>query len=300
MDSEVTVKHEADEIRKAGGAGRWLGIGSVLLLMLLSMIPQTAEAAGEELFSQQCASCHALSSQRVVGPGLAGVVDLRDGDWLIRKITEPDRLASEGDAVTAELVGEYGLAMPNLGVTVAQAESIIAYLGAAAGDGQALAAAAGAGVPSTDTVFTSTQVEEGRALFEGSMRFENRGVSCNACHNVDHPDVFGGGSLAVDLTDSHQRLGSASVGAMLQNPPFPAMRVAYENRPLTEEEIASLTAFLQEASSADAEPTNYGARFFGAGLLGVLILIGFFSILWGGRRRESVNQSIYDRQLKSR
>lgn len=301
MDREVTVKFEDRQFREAvrgedGSSvstisGRWIGIFSILALAFVLMTPEVAEAApGEDLFSQHCASCHALSSERVVGPGLAEVVEERDRDWLIRKIIEPDRLAREGDSITAELVSDFGMEMPNLGIAEDQADAIVSYLASADVDGAA----------PVDQTFTESQAEQGRALFEGSIRFENRGVSCNACHNVDHGDVFGGGSLAADLTDSYSRLGAAGMNSMLDNPPFPVMRVAYEDKPLTEEEIASLTAFLEQAAQDPAETTFYGANFLGSGLLGTLLLFGLFSFLWRGRRRKSVNQSIYDRQVKSR
>src|SRR5688500_6922018 len=39
--------------------------------------------AGETLFKNNCAACHAASAEVVVGPGLAGVTQRRPEDWLI-------------------------------------------------------------------------------------------------------------------------------------------------------------------------------------------------------------------------
>ena len=258
---------------------------SMAVAIVIALIPATAEASGQDLFSQQCSACHTLSSDRLVGPGLEGVVDERDQEWLIRKIVEPDALIAEGDPITEELVEEYGSQMPNLGVSRSDAETIADFLGA--GDGQAMVA---------DFEFTQEQVERGAALFEGSERFENRGVSCNACHHVEREGVFGGGSLAADITE----YGAQGVDAMLRNPPFPKMRVAYEDRPLTDEEIESLQAFLQDVAQDPEEPRPYGGVFLAAGLAGMVIMIAFFSVIWSGRRRQSVYQDLYDRQIKSR
>lgn len=268
-----------------GGAGL-SGLALCMVLLAVGLIPSTAQASGQEVFSQQCASCHALDSESLVGPGLEGVVEQRDRDWLIRKISEPDSLSAEGDPITEELVSEYGSEMPNLGVSAADAESIVDFLG----DGDPDADAA------VDLDFTPEQIEEGGRLFEGAQRFENRGVSCNACHDVHRDDVFGGGSLAADLTD----YGAQGVDALLHNPPFPEMEVAYEDRPLTDNEIESLQAFLHDVEQNPDDPRPPGGIFFASGLLGMVILIGLCSVVWRGRRRESVNQDIYDRQIKSR
>ncbi len=37
----------------------------------------------------------------------------------------------------------------------------------------------------------------------------------------------------------------------------------------------------------------------GYGVLGAAILLGLYSVFWNGRLRGSVNQDIYDRQVKS-
>lgn len=290
----VSRSGTAVKMQKIGERDRWYhmcwaglsGLAICLVLLAVGLIPSTAQASGQEVFSQQCASCHALDSESLVGPGLKGVVEQRDREWLLRKITEPDSLSAEGDPITEELVAEYGTEMPNLGVSAADAESIVDFLS----DGDAEASAA------VDLDFTPEQVEEGGRLFEGTQRFENRGVSCNACHDVHRDDVFGGGSLAADLTD----YGAQGVDALLRNPPFPEMEVAYEDRPLTDDEIESLQAFLQDVQQNPDDPRPPGGLFIASGLLGVVILIGLFSVLWRDRRRESVYQDIYDRQIKSR
>ena len=47
------------------------------------------------------------------------------------------------------------------------------------------------------------------------------------------------------------------------------------------------------------QPRDYGIKLFGAGVVGVIILLGLYSLMWRGRLRGSVNQAIYDRQISS-
>ncbi|MFU8802394.1 MAG: c-type cytochrome [Bradymonadaceae bacterium] len=288
---------DIESMSENGRAGRrgLLWLIAVALITFVMASPADVEAGGDALFKAQCAVCHSLGTDRIVGPGLGEVANRREHEWLMNKITQPDRLA-EGDAVTAELIAEYGMPMPNLGVGREQAESILGYIAAASG---APLPERSAGPDVAPTPPSDAQVFLGRQLFEGTTRLANRGVSCNACHSAAHDDVFGGGSLAVDLTNSYGRLGGPGIEAMLKNPPFPVMRVAYADKPLTDEEVTALAAFLSHTNTEQAQAYSYGIMFFGTGLMGSLLLIGFFSMLWRGRRRGSVNQSIYDRQLKS-
>ena len=257
-------------------------------------------AQGQNLYQTYCAACHAIGSRGALGPDLEGVHERREHDWLLAKIVEPGRLVAEGDPVTMELIDEYGMAMAALGVTSDQAESILAYLEqfhvaeapdpAATPDG-----------PMEAPTYTDEQVALGGALFHGRTRLENRGPSCNACHNVDHPDVLGGGNLSVDLTDAYSRMGAPGVSGMMASAPFPVMRRAYEGRSLTDEEIQALTAFLQRVDQEPGDPpaVAYGPMLLGAGAGGVLILMGLFTFAWRGRRRGALYKDVFDRQVKS-
>jgi len=88
---------------------------------------------------------------------------------------------------------------------------------------------------------------------------------------------------------------------MVANAPFPVMQVAYEGKPVSPEEIRALAGFLQRAEKASAaqQPGSYGWRMFFGGAGGVVVLAGFFALIGGRRKKRSVNQDIYDRQIKS-
>ena len=79
------------------------------------------------------------------------------------------------------------------------------------------------------------------------------------------------------------------------------MQQAYVDEPLTEAEVAGLVAFLQQADAEQAlhQPRDYGVKLFGSGLVGALVLLGLYSMAWRGRKRGSVYQEIFDRQVKS-
>ena len=76
---------------------------------------------------------------------------------------------------------------------------------------------------------------------------------------------------------------------------------AYADQPLTDKEIEALVAVLQRAAEASANrmPRDYGMGLFTSGVAGAVLVFGSCSLIWRRRKRESVNQSIYDRQMKS-
>jgi hypothetical protein len=79
------------------------------------------------------------------------------------------------------------------------------------------------------------------------------------------------------------------------------MKEAFKDKPLTDEEIFNVTAFLQHvAGNEDARgDRNYGVKLFFTGVGGALLLMGLFSGMWYRSKKKSVNQDIYDRQVKA-
>jgi cytochrome c553 len=227
---------------------------------------------------------------------LADVQSERDREWLLSFITEPDRVIASGDSIATRLLAEYIVPMPNVGTTRAQAEAVLEYIASANG-----ASAEATSAPDIQAPATEEQVLLGQALFQGDTRLSNGGPTCNSCHEVTNDAVIGGGILAVELTTVFSRLGGAGVRAIIGSPPFPVMERAYRDKALSDEEVGALVAFLERADAEQAlhQPRDYGIKLFGTGLLGAVILMGLYSVMWSGRKRGSVNQSIFDRQVRS-
>ena len=144
--------------------------------------------------------------------------------------------------------------------------------------------------------------KRGKELFVGNIRFANEGAACNSCHNVDMKGYVSGGVLAKDLTQSVTRLTAEGVKGVIRGLPFPQMKQSYETRPLTEQEINDVTAFLQQANDMAATPApknDIGKKMLWGGIGGVVVLLVLFSFFWIKRKQRTVNYSIYNRQMKS-
>jgi len=267
---------------------------------------------GEKIFKTTCMACHTIGKGRLVGPDLKNVHKKRTNTWMKEFIMSSTSMIKRGDKEAVTIFNEYSkMPMPDHALSDGQFLSLVEYI-----KKQSLVSViekkkkvktAVSVVKSvkkklqTSVKITHDDLVLGQALFTGRKRFEKKGAACTSCHNVNIPGVISGGSLAVDLTQVYSRMGDAGVGAVIKSSPFPAMRRAYEDRELNEDEIFALQAFLRNANNKYAQlaPAGYLHKLLGAGAAGVFLLFGLFSLVWGKRKRGSVNQDIYDRQLRS-
>lgn len=262
------------------------------------------QSEGEKLFKQVCVACHTIGKGKLIGPDLADVHKRRSEAWIVKFVRSSQTVIKSGDPVAGALFEEFNkILMPDHNFSDDQIRAIVAYIAENSSGGAVLAATGGTGQASGGSMTTAIRGNSraGEKIFEGNTRLANGGPACASCHNITNEYVMAGGALAKDLTDAVSRLSEAGVTAILNNPPFPAMRQAYLNNPLTPIEISDLTAFLGQVDQIGASPQkiNYGVYLFTLGLAGAMILIILLGAIWTYGKRNSVNQKIYDRQLKS-
>ncbi|MBI2608972.1 MAG: hypothetical protein HYW47_05150 [Deltaproteobacteria bacterium] len=144
-------------------------------------------------------------------------------------------------------------------------------------------------------------IQTGADFFQGKIRFAHGGPSCIACHHVKNDAIIGGGILAKDLTTVFSRLGGEGVRIILGGPPFPVMQQAYKDKPLEDDEVRTLVAFLQSADQQHMyqKPKDYGLGLLLSGVFGATLFFIFIALYGYRRKKVSVNQEIYDRQIKS-
>jgi len=293
-------------------------IAQLFFAGLLSSTLVFGQNEGERLFKQVCFTCHTIGQGRLIGPDLANVQNRRPEDWIIQFVQSSQTVIKSGDAYANTLFNQYNkLIMPDNKFSADQIRAIIAYIAENSPEetviaGGTVGGTAGVSIPTAHTIprpapgrplsqATKENIEAGKKLFSGGLRLTNQGPTCNSCHHVKNNSIVAGGALAKDLTTAFTRLNEAGVKAILSNPPFPAMRQAYFNRPLTEDEVFDLAAFLQHADQVQTTQSavNYGGILFFSGVGGVLLLLILFGGIWSHRKKNSVNQMIYERQLKT-
>lgn len=286
------------------------GVGASPVILMKETSPSSALVTGGSskgylVFSKACVTCHTVGQGDRVGPDLKDVTSRREREWLKSFIQQPSKKIEEKDPLVMELLQKYKTPMVGMGLTDEQVEDVIHYL---ENPSDVLIVSSvvdskGTLEPKGENQKAATQavISKGAALFQGKQRFLNRGASCVSCHNVRNNAVFGGGALAKELTDVHSRLGGIAIPAILKNPPFPVMQAAYKDKPLTEDEISAITAFLEKVAAEQGNQIaeNYPSKMLLIGGAGLVGLLGFYCVFWLNRKRRSVNKSIYDRQKES-
>jgi mono/diheme cytochrome c family protein len=251
---------------------------------------------GKTVFAQKCASCHSIGGGKLVGPDLKGITSQRSHDYLINFITAPDKVIASNDPTAAQLVKEYGIPMPNLGISQGDAEDILAYVFQQSGGA---AAPPGAAVPPPGGALAAAQIApgdagSGHALFTGEMRLSGGGPACIACHNVAGIGILRGGTWGLDLTNAQSKSGTQGIASILKAPPFPGMTEAFVGHPISNGEIADLEAFFIEVNNQQTA-TEPEFVFPLVGVSACTVMLAIALLAWLGRtpsvRRQLVGGS---------
>lgn len=269
-----------------------LGVG---LAVIGASVPAgsavAAPAQGQAVFDSLCAGCHTVGGGKKVGPDLAGLPDRVDRAWAEKFILAPQDVIASGDPTAKKLVSEYGMPMPDVGVTAAQIGPLLAFLGYKGGQAPAptpAPAPAPAPAPKGDA-------ERGKHLFTGAERLSAGGPACLSCHSVAGVGALGGGALGPDLTGAYKKYGGAQgLGSALEGMTFPTMAPIFGNRALTPVERVDLVAFLNAAPTKERTAGAAGKLIVLSVGLAVLIVLAALAI-WrrrlGGVRRPLVSRA---------
>jgi cytochrome c2 len=295
MKIEICISHKKSTI-------------AILAIALIVLVSPVRAQDGEQLF-QQCKACHTIGQGKLLGPDLLDISKKRDKVWLKNFIKSSQTMVKNGDATAVALFEEFNkLPMMDYNLSDPELEAIIKYI-----DGFSKQDLEGeeVGVTTSDSLaaveaakyLASIDTEEnrkkGKELFEGKRKFKNGGASCISCHHVNTTDAVQGGLLAADLTKSFTRNGGfAGIKGIIEFPPFPAMKDAYQHAALTEDESMKLQVFLMHVDEKGAVSESSISDLIKQGILGVLILLVIISLVWFKRKKRSVNYQIIKRQRR--
>lgn len=107
----------------------YLATGFFLLISTFAATESKAQENGEKLFKSYCASCHSPGNNQLVGPGLAGVYDKYEKEWLYAWIKNSQGLIESGDAQAVAVYEQYNkVLMPAQPVNNEQIDAILDYI----------------------------------------------------------------------------------------------------------------------------------------------------------------------------
>lgn len=280
---------------------------AICALLVFLFEPVLAQDKGSSSFNQTCAACHTIGKGKLVGPDLANVHLRHSEEWLRKFIRSSQTVIKSGDKYADSLFKAFNqIPMPdNPSLTDENIKEILNYISTNSPVNPTSPTSPTSAVPVSPeqvTTLSADAIELGKQLFIGGTRFANGGATCNSCHNVKKLGIISGGALAKDLTDIPTRMDyqgtKAFITGMLSG--IPAMQQSFGNKPLNEEEIASLAAFLSNKTE-DKPMAAIGISeiMLWAGIIGGLGMLFLYSFFWMRRKQRTVNYAIYKRQLKS-
>jgi mono/diheme cytochrome c family protein len=238
---------------------------------------------GAAVFADNCAECHGDNGEGEPGvfPPLAGNPNAADGDHVATVVTE-------GLSGPLEVLGQsYNNVMDPLDLSDDDLAAVVEYVGGLAGNG------GGGETPSSTTPPEPPEtggVAAGRDLFVGGTQLTEGGPACAACHTAGSVGNHGGSGLGPDLTDvAERRGGELGLAAWLSDPPTETMAELFATDPLTEAELADLSAFLVDAPEQD-DPDGAVDTLALAGVVGALILLGGMAVAFRGMRQTYVER----------
>lgn len=125
--TDKSAKTEPETAAEEGKRADPKGIGEITHVELTDPLDQDMIYVGESVYDMKCSACHKLTDQRVVGPGWAGITNKRTPEWIMNMITNVDVMLDE-DPVAQKLLEECLTRMPNQGVSVTEARSIVEFM----------------------------------------------------------------------------------------------------------------------------------------------------------------------------
>lgn len=268
-------------------------VGAVLFAGLMAMAAAQEVAApaavalqsseGAVVYQAKCASCHQADGSGIAGafPPLAGNPKAADASYV-------ESVILEGQSGAIDVLGvTYNGVMPAVeDLTTEELAAVVAYVGTLASGEQP--------VPTTAAPPRGGDAVHGEKLFRGSAGLAAGGAACAACHSAGDIGFGGGSGLGPDLSNVFDRFGGeAGLGAWLSTPASATMQPLFEDRPLTEGEVADLTAFL--ATTTNVRPAGGVDVVLIASVVVMLLLLGFMAWRINGPN-ESYNQRLRSMQ----
>ena len=81
---------------------------------------------GKGIYEVKCQACHKLTTEKLVGPGWAGVTKRRKPEWIMNMVTNVDMML-EKDPEAQRLLEECLVRMPNQNLTTDEARKILEF-----------------------------------------------------------------------------------------------------------------------------------------------------------------------------
>lgn len=102
------------------------GIGKFTNVEVAADIDADMAAKGQAIFETKCTPCHKLTDEKLVGPGLKNITEIRTPEWIMNMITNPEEMTKK-DPVAKALFEEHLMQMTFQNVSDEETRQILEY-----------------------------------------------------------------------------------------------------------------------------------------------------------------------------
>ncbi len=124
-ENTATVAEE-EEVIDTNAKSDSKGIGRFTNVEIDANIDAGMAAKGQAIFETKCTPCHKLTDEKLVGPGLKNITNLRTPEWVMNMITNPEEMTKK-DPIAKALFEEHLMQMTFQNVSDDETRQIYEY-----------------------------------------------------------------------------------------------------------------------------------------------------------------------------
>jgi mono/diheme cytochrome c family protein len=247
-----------------------------------------AQNKGKEIFEKNCAVCHKISEEKLVGPGLKGVTERREKKWLKKFIPGSQGLVKAGDPIAVKVFNENGkIPMPDHKfLTDDDLNQLLTYIETYK---PAEARKVTVDITKKDG-FSRDDMLRGERLFSGVLPFEKgTTINCVSCHAIIATDSLNFNPSAADLAKAWKEPNGTNLYQVLNEPTSAKMTEVHKGLQLSDKEIYDISAFLSDVGKKGMTwEGTFPARLLLFLFLGLLMALALADLIWFKRVKYRV------------
>jgi len=247
--------------------------------IFLSATGDAGYLKGKQIFDKNCAVCHKISTEKLVGPGLKDVTKRHDKAWMRKFIRGSQDLVKSGDKAANDVFKANGqIPMPDHKfLSDDDLTNLIGYIE----DFKPEAAKAVTVDITKKDGFTYEEIKRGERLFFGLIQVEKGAtVNCASCHATQNTDTLNFNPSLYDLSVAWKEPNGTNVYQVLATPTSQRMTEAHKGMQLSDKEIYDITAYFSDVAKTGLKnEKTFPARLLLFLVLGILMALALADLL---------------------